>query len=48
MLIFFVEILAKIFFVIRFNIVNLKNDKRKCELNILINDESSKLVIASA
>ena len=48
MLIFFVKMLAEVFFVVRLNIVNLNNDKKKYKLDILTNSDDSKLVIASA
>ena len=45
---FFVEIFAEIFFVIRYNIVNLNDNKKKRELDISINEKNFELVIASA
>ena len=48
MLDFFVEIFAEIFFVVRYNNVNLNNNKERCELNISTNDKCSKLIIISA
>ena len=45
---FFTNIFAKIFFVVRYSIVNLNDDKRKCKLDVLIDDKCFELVIISA
>ena len=47
MLDFFVEIFAKISFVIRYNNINLNDNKERRKLNVSINDKCSKLVIVS-
>ena len=39
---------AKIFFVVRYNIVDLNDNERKFELNVSINDKCFELVIVSA
>ena len=45
---FFIEIFAKIFFVIRYSIVSLNDNKKKCKFNISIDEKSFELVIVSA
>ena len=44
---FFAEIFAEIFFVVRYNIINLNDNKKKYNLNVSTNDKCSKLIIAS-
>ena len=44
---FSVKIFAETFFVIRYNNVNLNDNKEKRELDISTNDKCSKLVIVS-
>ena len=44
---FFIKIFAETFFVIRYNNINLNDNKERRKLNISINDKCFKLVIAS-
>ena len=47
MLDFFIKIFAKIFFIIRYNNINLNDSEERRELDISTNDKCFKLVIVS-